>query len=217
MPIPTCVRMRVSQGVLSRSRTRSGGTIYTWTLGADKTAHAVAREHGHWTSWPSSRRAARRRSGLHVAGAAGDETAVSGLLASRPSCHASPTATARSSRTRHGTTTCARSRQCSPPAGRSMLAASTVRRRSTGPPGTATPHDPRELLRPRAPVDVKGDEYDGTPLSWAVYGSVHGWRCETGDYAGAVETLLAAGAHVRDDAGLTASDAVRAVLARHAG
>ena len=26
---------------------RSGGTIYTWTLGADKTAHAVARERRH--------------------------------------------------------------------------------------------------------------------------------------------------------------------------
>ena len=54
----------------------------------------------------------------------------------------------------------------------------------------------RELLRHRAPVDVKGDEYDGTPLFWAVYGSVHGWRCRTGDYAGAVETLIAAGAQV---------------------
>ncbi len=38
-----------------------------------------------------------------------------------------------------------------------------------------------------APIDIKGDEYDGTPLFWAVYGSVHGWRCQTGDYAGAVE------------------------------
>jgi hypothetical protein len=76
----------------------------------------------------------------------------------------------------------------------------------------------RELLRHRAPVDVKGDEYDGTALSWAIYGSVHGWRCQTGDYAGAVETLIGAGAQVpKPTPEVQASDSVRAVLTRHAG
>jgi hypothetical protein len=76
----------------------------------------------------------------------------------------------------------------------------------------------RELLRHRAPVDVTGDEYDGTPVHWAIYGSAHGWRRETGDYAGVVDVLIAAGASVsavRPD--VDASGPVRRVLAKHAG
>ena len=44
---PACIRMRVSTAFFPKQDPRSGGTIYTWTLGADKTAHAVARERGH--------------------------------------------------------------------------------------------------------------------------------------------------------------------------
>ena len=74
------------------------------------------------------------------------------------------------------------------------------------------------LLGCRAPVEIKGDEYDATPLGWAIYGSIQGWRRETGDYAGSVEALLAAGAQApKLTPELDASDAVRTVLARHAG
>jgi hypothetical protein len=73
-----------------------------------------------------------------------------------------------------------------------------------------------DLIAAGAPIDVKGDEYDGTPLAWAVYGSVHGWRRETGDYPGTVERLIAAGAAVpRLTPELQATDSVRAILARH--
>jgi hypothetical protein len=46
---------------------------------------------------------------------------------------------------------------------------------------------------------------------------VHGWRRATGDYAGTVERLLAAGAKAPPlTPKLEASDPVRAVLAKHA-
>jgi hypothetical protein len=74
----------------------------------------------------------------------------------------------------------------------------------------------RELLGRGAPLEVTDADYDGTPLNWAVYGSVHGWNCKTGDYAGTVEALLAAGARpVPADAATEASEAVREVLRRH--
>ena len=48
------------------------------------------------------------------------------------------------------------------------------------------------LIAAHAPIDVKGDEYDVSPLTWAVYGSVHGWRCLTATTPAPVERLIAA-------------------------
>jgi hypothetical protein len=73
-----------------------------------------------------------------------------------------------------------------------------------------------DLIAARAPLDIKGDEFDGTPLHWTVYGSVNGWRRATGDYAGTAERLIAAGATVpRLTPELQATEPVRAVLATH--
>jgi hypothetical protein len=75
----------------------------------------------------------------------------------------------------------------------------------------------RQILRHRPAVDVKDDTHQGTPLGWAIHGSVHGWHCKKGDYAGTVEALLEAGATLPDvGPELVASDAVLAVLRRHA-
>jgi ankyrin repeat protein len=52
----------------------------------------------------------------------------------------------------------------------------------------------REILRLQRDVDVTGDEYDQTPLGWAIHGSENSWHREKGDYAGVVEALLRAGA-----------------------
>ena len=41
-------------------------------------------------------------------------------------------------------------------------------------------------------TEVRDGQHGGTPLGWATYGSVHGYRCKTGDFAGAVEALLIA-------------------------
>jgi hypothetical protein len=56
-------------------------------------------------------------------------------------------------------------------------------------------------------------EFQGTPLGWTIYGSVHGWHCQTGDYGRTAEALLAAGAKL--PANLDGSAAVEAVLRRH--
>jgi hypothetical protein len=58
-------------------------------------------------------------------------------------------------------------------------------------------------------------DYRSTPLGWAIHGSENGWSVRTGDYAGTVEALLAAGANA--PAKLAGSPAVRAVLRQHGG
>ena len=216
---PELVRMSVSPAFFPKKNPRSGGTIYTWTLGADKTAHAVAREFGHLDVLAELMARSPATLQLAAAGAAGDESAVRDLVASHPGLLSSL-----SERERAVLADAARDNDLR--AVKAMLAAgwpvdARGQHRATPLHWAAWNGNSdmiRELLRHRAPVDVKGDEYDGTPLFWAVYGSVHGWRCKTGDYAGAVETLIAAGAQVpKLTPELNASDAVRAVLARHAG
>jgi hypothetical protein len=211
--------MSVSPAFFPKKNPRSGGTIYTWTLGADKTAHAVAREFGHLDVLAELMARSPATLQLAAAGAAGDESAVRDLLASDPGLLSSL-----SERERAVLADAARDNDLR--AVKAMLAAgwpvdARGQHRATPLHWAAWNGNSdmiRELLRHRAPVEVKGDEFDGTPLFWAIYGSVHGWRCKTGDYAGAVETLIAAGAQVlKLTPELNASDAVRAVLVRHAG
>jgi hypothetical protein len=70
----------------------------------------------------------------------------------------------------------------------------------------------REILRHNPPIDDARNEFGGTPLGWATHGSEHGWHCRTGDYAGAVELLCAAGAKLPEK--LTGTAAVQEVLRR---
>lgn len=216
---PGLVRMCVSSAFFPKKNPRSGGTIYTWTLGADKTAHAVAREFGHLEVLAELLARSPATLQLAVAGAAGDESAVSRLLASNPGL-----LSRLSDEERAVLADAARDNDLR--AVQVMVAAgwpADVRGQHRATPlhwaawnGNADMI--RELLRHRAPVDIRGDEYDGTPLGWAIFGSVHGWRRQTGDYPEAVEALLAAGAKApKVTPVLEASDAVRAVLARHAG
>ena len=70
----------------------------------------------------------------------------------------------------------------------------------------------REILRRNPPLEDNQNDFNGTPLRWAVHGSTNGWYRDTGDYASTVTELLKAGAvpPAKVDDG---SDAVQRVLA----
>src|ERR1700676_5444916 len=44
---PESIRMRVNEQFFPKQDPRSGGTIYIWTLGLNRSAHQVARKFGH--------------------------------------------------------------------------------------------------------------------------------------------------------------------------
>jgi ankyrin repeat protein len=52
----------------------------------------------------------------------------------------------------------------------------------------------REILRHAPPLELRDDDYQGTPMNWASYGSTHSWHRQDGDYASTIEALTAAGA-----------------------
>jgi hypothetical protein len=71
----------------------------------------------------------------------------------------------------------------------------------------------QEILRFRPVLELKSQEYSGTALSWALYGSGNGWRRDTGDFVSTVRALVDAGAVVPPDPeALEPSDAVLEVL-----
>jgi ankyrin repeat protein len=72
----------------------------------------------------------------------------------------------------------------------------------------------RYLIAARAPMEVRDSRHRASPLGWALWGSVNGWRKQTGDYARTVCALLDAGATPPPlDGNLVASDEVKRLIA----
>jgi hypothetical protein len=59
------------------------------------------------------------------------------------------------------------------------------------------------LLARSAALEDAQNDFSGTPLRWAIHGSENGWFRKTGDYAGTVAALLAAGAGLPEKLGGT--------------
>lgn len=210
------VRTRVSNTYFPMQDPRAGGTIYIWTLGGNKTAHVVARDFGHENVFQLLMDRSPDELKLAVACEIGDEDLVNSLIAERPNL-----AQSLSDEDRRKLVDAAESDSAA--AVRLMLAAgwpTDVR----GNLGATALHFAawhgnadvvRDLVRRGAPVEVRGDRYDLSPLGWALHGSENSWRRTSGDYAVVVEALLAAGARApKLTPELKASPAARSALAR---
>ncbi len=211
---PASIRMTVSERWFPKRDPRSGGSIYIWTLGGHKTAHVIAREFGHEGVLAVLMERSSEELRLGLACELGDEALFAQLLASRPDLARTLT-----DDDRQKLVSAAESNNGN--AVRLMLAAGwphDVRGQHGGTPlhwaawhGNA--EMVRDLLRHHAAVNAKGDDHDLNPLGWALHGSGHSWHRHTGDYAGAVEALLEAGATApeRPD-GFEASEAALTAL-----
>ncbi len=71
----------------------------------------------------------------------------------------------------------------------------------------------RLILLRKPPLDEASNDYQGTPVHWAMHGSQNGWSLQNSDHAATLEALLEAGAPLPGELGGT--DAVQAVLRRH--
>jgi ankyrin repeat protein len=214
---PAAIRTTVSERYFPMRDPRAGGTIYNWTLGWYKTAHEIAREFGH----DAVLRLLLERSpaDLQLAAACelGDEPLVTQLVREHPGI-----AGTLRDEDRRKIADAARNNRTT--AVRLMLEAgwpSDARGQENATPlhwagfhGNA--EMARVLLAHDAPIDVKEDHHDGTPLHWTIYGSEHGWHCRTGDYVATAEALIAAGAQLPPLQSLkSGTPAVLDVLRRH--
>ncbi|MGA8089587.1 MAG: ankyrin repeat domain-containing protein [Terracidiphilus sp.] len=210
---PACIRMSVSEAWFPKKDPRAGGTIYIWMLGANRTAHVVARDFGHEQVFELLMERTPEDLKLALACELGDESTFQHYLARNPDATKTlsdgeqlklPTA-AQSNNTK---------------AVQLMLEAGWPVN-TPGEMGATALHwagfngnaeMARDILRFHPDIETKSREYAGTPLSWALYASGNGYR-STGDYVGTVRALLDAGAALPPDPeSLEPSDAVLEVL-----
>jgi ankyrin repeat protein len=206
---PECIHMRVSEEFFPMVGGRSGGTIYQWTLGWHVSAHQVARKFGHERIFELLMERSPRAVKLITACWLGDEALFAALANGPSNVQFSPLE-------RRQLVHAARNNDTK--AARMML--------NLGLPVTergqhnATPlhwaawHGNtelvREFLRHNPPLEDAANDFNGTPLRWAIHGSENGWHRETGDYGGTVTTLLQAGAS--RPAQISGTEAVRRAL-----
>jgi ankyrin repeat protein len=196
---PDRIFTRVSGAWFSMKDPRAGGSIYIWTLGKHKRAHAIAREFGRDTVLDVL--LPRTPDVLRLADAceSGDESGVRDLLRRKPDL-----ASDLPPEERKGIVDAA---ECNNTAAVRLMLEAGWPVDASGPSGITALHwagfhgnseMARTLLRYHAPVHVIETDFKGTPLSWAEHGSAHGWFRATGDYPATIAALVAAGAAPED-------------------
>jgi ankyrin repeat protein len=213
---PGSIRMTVSERWFPKRNPHSGGSIYIWTLGPNKSPHVIAREFGHEDVLRLLLERSTPEMKLALACEIGDETLFRELLASRPDL-----AKTLGDDEAHKLVFAAQANN--PGAVRLMLAAGWPLDVRGQHGGTAlhwaawhgNADMVREILRYRPPLNLRDADHDQTPLGWVLHGSENSWHRTTGDYAATATALLEAGATppaLTPD--LEASDAVMEVLRR---
>lgn len=192
---PGCVAMSVDPRWFPMRNPRAGGTIYNWSLRRHWSLHRVARELGHGLveALLFERSPVELRLARHCE--LNDSEKVETLLAGESRLRgAIPPAEARK--------LADAAQDAHLPVVRLMLRAGWPID-ARGQEGATALHwaafhgrieMARELLRHGAPLEVRDAVYDGTPLHWALHGSLHSWERGAGDYGATVAALLAAGA-----------------------
>jgi ankyrin repeat protein len=212
---PECIRMRVSDEYFPMiGMGAGGGTIYQWKLGWYVSAIQVAKSFGHRAIFDLLMQRCPAEEKLLNACWFHDEPMLKELLAERSSLAAALPAAGR----RH---VAHAARNNDSVAARLMVAAglpvSTFSQHHASPLHWAAFHGNAELARlfisHDAALENTENEYKGTPMNWAMYGSENAWCPENGDYPATIAVLLAAGAKLPEQLGGT--EAVKEVLRHH--
>lgn len=207
---PNCIHTRVSNEYFPMIGGKTGGTIYQWTLGWHVSAHQVAKKFGREEIFELLME--RSPGALKVITACwlGDEALVNSLRGTpvqfseedkRQVAHAARNNNLSALRLVLGVGL--------PVTGRSQHNATPLH--------WAAWHGNAEMtcviLAHNPPLEDAANDFEGTPLRWAIHGSENGWHRETGHYGATVEALIRAGAKLPGK--IEGSAPVREVLHRH--
>jgi hypothetical protein len=211
---PGCIRMRVSEEFFPMISPKAGGTIYQWKLGWYLSPHRVALKFGHEDVCRLLMDRSPPEVKLIEACWLDDEATLQALGAGQ-----SDLARRLMAGDQRQVAYAARNNETG--VVRAMLKAGLPvdarGQHNATPLHWAAFHGNCEMVKAilpfGPPLEATDSDFNGTPLDWAVHGSEKGWYRQTGDYAGTVEALIAAGARLPERLG--GAEAVREVLRRH--
>lgn len=212
---PRCIRTCVCEKDFPKQNPRAGGHIYIWKLGANKTAHLVAREFGHDDLFQLLMERSPDDLKLALACELGEEEPFRALLASHPNLVRSMF-----DDVRRKLVDAAQNNNIK--AVRLMLEAGWPTD-AHGQHGATALHWAawhgnaaivRVILGYNPPIEDTFNDFKATPLGWAIHGSENGWHRKTGDYATVVQMLCDAGAKLPKE--FAGTDAVKDVLRKKA-
>jgi hypothetical protein len=211
---PACIRMSVSEEWFPKQNPRAGGIIYIWTLGAHRTAHAVARDFGHEDVFQLLMERTPEDQKLSLACELGDEAVFREFLVKHPDASKTLSEADQQKLPNAAQTNNTEAVRLMLEAGWPVDAPGEMGATALHWAGfNGNAEMTREILRFHPTLELKSREYDGTALAWAVHGSGNGWHRDTGDYVGTVQALLDAGATLPPHAeALEPSEAVLEVL-----
>jgi hypothetical protein len=192
---PACIRMSVSEEWFPNRDPRAGGTIYIWTLGARRTAHAVARDFGHEDVFQLLIERTPHDLKLGLACELGDEAVFHEFLLTHPDVAKTLSEIDQRKLPDAGKTNNTQAVRLMLEAGWPVDAPGEMGATALHWAGfNGNAEMTREILRFHPALELKSREYPGTALAWAVFGSGDGWHRNTGAYVETVQALLRAGA-----------------------
>jgi len=189
------VRTSVNDEWFPKKNSESGGTIYIWTLGSNKTPQQVARLRGHHEVVRLLQDRSPAEVNLSEACVAGNRSGVQKILADHPDLkswllkYISPRFVNAAMDRQIETLVLMLEIGCPVDATNSGGATALHWAAFHGDLKMA-----QLLLDAGAPLEVADKHHHAKPMGWMMHGSQHGWYCKTGDYSGIAKAFLNAGA-----------------------
>ncbi|HMF53180.1 MAG TPA: ankyrin repeat domain-containing protein, partial [Edaphobacter sp.] len=214
---PETVRTTVTDRYLPKRDPNSGGSIYIYGFGLTRSAHMIARQFGHKAVFDLLMQRSPGWLRLIQAAEINDEALFHEIVQKHPTLFAKLTANA--SRRIIGTAIRNNDRavklllEAGWPANPAMDNNQTSLHYAAWHGNLAMV---QSLLSHNASVNIFETEHGGSPLAWALHGSLHGWHRKQGDYPAVACALLASGATIpKPDKPLEATEEVLEVIGQH--
>ena len=211
---PDTVRFTVSERYFPKHNPGAGGCIYIYCFGITKTPHLIAHQFGHTDVFEFLMQRSPPWLRLSQAAEIGDAARVEETVRQHPALF-----------TRLNPMI---ARRIVGAAVRSNARAVELLLQQGWPPDATLENKQtalhyaafhgnlamvRALLAHHAPINVFEADHGGSPLTWALYGSLNSWMRDKGDYPGVVQALLSAGAEIpKPDRPLEATEEVLEIL-----
>lgn len=215
---PETVRTTVTERYFPKRDPKSGGCIYIFGFGWTKSPHMVAHQFDHPEVFALLMQRSPNWLRLINAAEIGDEAYFQRVITDHPQVlQRLSTAAARliiGVALRNNTRAVHQLLSAGWPAGAATENGQTVLHYAAWHGNAEAVHD---LIAHNAPINVFETEHGGSPLAWALHGSLNSWERHKGDYPAVTQALLAAGAAIpKPERPLEATEEVLAIINQHA-